>query len=275
MVACQSGVIGYILLLMKRPPVTLENYVNVYDFYKSYEPSRLGTLMLYGALGAAFSPHVVYGDTVRPQIDEALGKNRPLVIVANHTRDIDPCIMASTLIRQPSLRPLMGNTFIPAKSPIFHDLIKSPRFLNYGLRRAVDGLYAIPVFRGKDYGDKNPTLVPASKRLLDTCIAKLNLGDHMAILGEGERNTKDPTKVQKIQAGVGVMVCRVSEVEQPALLPMGIYYGEDKEYGRRPTVYFGDLSTEPFGNRRDVINWLQIELQNSVDAAVEYSQANR
>lgn len=260
---------------MKRPPVTLENYQEVYDFYDTYRPNKLGTWLLYAALGTAFAPHVVYADGTKEQIAETLDSNKSLVIVANHTRDVDPCVMASTLFRQPALRPMIGNTFIPAKSPIFYDLIRSPAFLNPVLRRAVDSLYSVPVFRDKEYGKDNPLLRPAARRLLANSVANLNIGDHMAILGEGERNTTDPTKIQKIQSGVGVMVCRATEVEQPALVTMGMYYGQDKKLARNPTVYVGEASQQPFEKPRQVIDWLQAHLQASVDAAVKYSEASR
>ncbi len=260
---------------MKRPAVTLENYSEVYDFYDKHRPNRLGTWALYSALGAAFAPHVIYTENAEEQIKQSLEGGKKLVIVANHTKDIDPCEMASTLFREPVLRPMIGSAFIPAKSPIFYDLIKSPAFLNPLLRRAVDGLYSVPVFRNKECGNDNPTLTPAAMRLLATCVNKLNAGDHMAILGEGERNTGNPTKIQKIQSGVGLMVCRVREVEQPTLVTMGIYYGENGKFGRNPTICLGEPSTEPFEKPRQVVNWVTSQLQSSVDTAVLYTATIR
>ena len=247
---------------MKRPDVQPSNYAAVYSFYKDYQPHAATAWTLYAALRGVFSPHVTYADGAEEMISDILAADRTLILAANHIRAVDPCVIAAAAAKSKPLRPLVGNTFIPSKAPIFQNTV---------VRYLVDGLGAVPVFRAEDAlktkseEATSSYLRRSTKFLMETCIARLNAGQHMGIFPEGTRNKIDPDKVQKLQGGVGAMVCRVTKVPQPALVPIGIHYDEDSRICRGAALYIGHPSTEKFARSGDITEWLQPALQHCVD----------
>ncbi len=281
---------------MRRPEVSITNQSEVYNFYKQYRPNLSTAWLLHHALGTVFHPKVAYADGAEEAITSLLADKRPIVLAANHTKAVDPCIIAALPSQQKSLRSLIGNTFIPSKSPIFKPV----------LRRIIDGLGAIPVFREEDglelleiarsQSDSdqaktflsggevasvtesvlslNSTLIAAAgSRLVQISVARMNAGQNMAIFPEGTRNkTDDPTRVQELNRGIGLMVCKVKDAPQPPIIPMGIFYGDQSgSYGRAPYVYIGQPSLEPFLRPRAVMAWLGEELQNCATAVAKNS----
>lgn len=218
-------------------------------------------------MGLAFRPSVKYAPGAEEQIGELFSSNKSVVLTSNHTRGVDPCIIAAIPTIETVFNPLIGNTFIPSKISIF----KNPL-----VRRAVDGLGAVPVFRPKDIAEAveaNPGASPGLSRsaltaFVKTCVTKIEAGQNMAIFPEGTRNKNDPNKVQELQGGIGLMVCRVTKVPQPAVIPLGIYYGDRAGYGRAPSVFVGQPSSEPFQKPAELMEWLRPEMQTCVDAAI-------
>ncbi len=252
---------------MGRPQVTLENYEEVYRFYKDYRPTKLTAWILSGGLGLKFRPSVHFAPGAEERVDEIIKSGRPLVIASNHLLDTDPRIIAAAAARESVLRRLVGNTFIPSKSPIFYspDPSVKQRFEKY----AVDGLGAIPVYREKDFMNDEAALKMVRKTLrpfMDVSVGRLNQGMNMAIFPEGERNEADPEKVQPLFSGIGSMVCRVSKVEQPAVLPWAIWYTE--EGMQKPIVWIEQPSDERFTKPREVSDWLHPQMQTALDRAI-------
>lgn len=248
---------------MSRPKVSVENYKAVYDFYKEHRPGRASAWMLNHALGIAFAPRVRYARGADDAIAQIFKEGGSIVIASNHVKGVDPCVIASLSAREEPFAGLLGNAFIPSKSPIQQVPV---------VRHLVDGLGAIPVFREKDLKDGDDEearrkLRSATLGLVSTCVAKLNAGESMGVFPEGERNRTDPTKVQPLQTGIGIMVCRVTEVPQPPLVPIGIRYDEGAGGIRQPVVFVGHPSVEPFNSRREVSQWLPEQMQVSLDAA--------
>lgn len=260
---------------MSRPSVTLDNYREVYAYYQDHQQHLVAARLLHGTLSVAYHPQVSYADGAEEKIEGLLNVSRQLVLAANHTYWADPCVVATLPRTQTLLRPLLGTTFIPSKAPIFSNLI---------LRRIVDGLGAVPVFRVEDLevagedaheAEQSRLLRRAGSLLLETCTVKLDGGQHMAIFPEGTRNEGDPLKVQRLHGGVGRMVCGVSQVEQPAIVPVGVHYDERSRLRLEPSVYIGEPSSEPFAKPREVMNWMRSVLQDCVDASVQLSQTRR
>lgn len=255
----------YILLTMKRPKVALDNYKDLYEFYKNHRQGKRAAKFLHGIMGIAFAPEVTYAVGAKEQIEKTFESGRTIVLASNHVRAIDPCIIAALPVREPTFSPLLGNTFIPSKKSIQAKPV---------VRRVVDGLGAVPVFRKKDIkteADKK-YMSGASRMFLKTVLERMNEGQNMALFPEGERNTGDPSRVQQLQAGIGLMVCTVSKVEQPTIVPMGISYAEGFRGARQPQVFIGNPSTTNFLKSKDVLEWLPEQLQACVNAAENQPQ---
>lgn len=249
---------------MKRPEVTAPNYEEVYDFYTDYRPSRAASHLLYGVMGVAFAPRVTFAEESKEQIDEILSGGKTVVLASNHLSLADPCNIAAMPMRERTLRPLAGNSFIPSKASLFGNTV---------LRRAVDGLGAVPVFREQDVPEGSPVSARRTiRKFIEMCTSRLDSGQHMAIFAEGTRNGTDPTKIQKLSGGIGAVVCRVSQVEQPPIIPIALHYDRSK---RSPLVYVGQPSPKPFDRAEDVMNWLGPNLQNCLDSAIAVSEQTR
>ncbi len=247
---------------MPRPKIELSNYSEVYDFYREHKQGPTTSRVLYGALGLIFRPRVGYAEGAQDGIATLLDNGRTVVLASNHTRGTDPCVIAALPAREEVLKTLVGNAFIPSKPSIFKSRT---------VRRLVDGLGAVPIWREEDLDTTTDRTQfnSATKKFLSTCIAKLDNGEHMGIFPEGTRNKVDPNRVQQLKGGVGLMICRVSKVEQPAIVPIGINYEEGLRGLMTPKVWIGNPSDEPFEKPRQVVNWLPDQLQTCVDQAAE------
>ncbi len=243
-----------------RPSIELPNHKTVYEFYESYNPSQRTSRVLHGAMSRIFKPEVTYVDDAKQKIGEIFETGRGVVIASNHAKAVDPCIIASMPMREPVFAPLLNNTFIPSKESIQAIPV---------VRHLVDGLGAIPVFREERLNDpsdkaQKSLLSGAARNLMKTSIARLNAGQNMAIFPEGTRNDGDLRTLQELKKGIGLMVCKVSEVQQPAIVPMAIRY---QDGARKPLVVVGEPSTEPFVRGREVMEWLPEHMQACVDEA--------
>ncbi len=248
---------------MTRPRIKLENHKEIYEFYSSHRQGKRSAQFLHGVLGKTFAPIVHYAEGAEDRLVEFFEQGRPIVIASNHLKAVDPCIIAAMPIREKVFEPLLGNTFIPSKRSIQAIPV---------VRHIVDGLGAVPVFRQKDVKNdvEQKYLNGAARGILNTAIARMDSGQHMAVFPEGERNIDDPTKIQPLTKGIGLMVCKVSQVEQPAIMPMAmVYSGNGVRSQRTPTVFIGEPSLEVFEKPRDVLAWLPDRMQQSLDSAIQ------
>jgi 1-acyl-sn-glycerol-3-phosphate acyltransferase len=255
---------------MKKPQVRLDNFEAVYEYYQQHRPNKVFNRAGHLAMSLAYRPRVEFASDASETISRLIQTGKRLIIAANHVTANDQYIIASMAQREKPLKPLRGKTFIPSKELLFRNPL---------LRRAVDAMDAVPTFRTKDVAD--PKLSPeagqaaletqraASNRLIETSIVKLDQGEHMAIFPEGTRNPDNPTTVQKLKKGVGIIACGVDETTEVAFVPTGIYYGEGEDMRAfTPSLYIGQPITERFETPEDVVGALQISLQESVDRAV-------
>lgn len=248
---------------MSRPKIELSNHSEIYDYYRKHQQGPHVARFLHGTLGLVFRPKVGFDPNAEDKLSQVFAKGRTVVLASNHIKAVDPCVIAALPAREPALEPVAGTTFIPSKRSIFKNTV---------VRHLVDGLGAVPVFREKDVAETDDPrhLRAATRALLETCIAKMNAGEHMAIFPEGTRNTVDSRRVQQLQGGLGLMLCRVTKVEQPAIVPIGIQYSESGvQRTFTPNVWVGQPSEEPFAKPRDLMDWLPDQLQSCVDNAAE------
>lgn len=238
---------------MVRPEVTLENYEDVYRFYLDHRQNRFLARAAYAALSARYRPQIRYADGARAQLQELLRSGTRLIVVANHLTDRDQYTLAATAWRTP-LRSAIGRTRVLAKDELFAD----PK-----MRRAIDMMGSIPVFRGKDHGLR--AVADAGRAMMDVAAERLHRGDVLAIFPEGTCNDGDPARVQRINSGVGHIAVKARKLgSEPALLGLGISYHPDRPadvFVARPVA---DLPTTPMNITRTVAT----ELQAAVDEAI-------
>ena len=199
-----------------------------------------------------------------------LEKDARIIIAANHINNRDQYVVAASAQIEPTLRPMRGKTFIPAKEPLFQNPL---------LRRGVDVMGAMPAFRTKDAArtknadkaeNRQKLRSMASRQLIETAIARIDQGNHMAIFPEGTRNTVDPLRVQELKGGVGIIATGVSTETPIAVVPMGLCYGlEDNFASLSPAVHIGQPLTDRFEHPSTLTAELYGQLQHCVDQAAE------
>lgn len=254
---------------MSRPKVTLENYEAVYDFYRDYEPKPNLARVGHAAMSLAFKPQFEIADGAQEAITDLLDNETRLMITVNHLLDTDQYAVASMAHLVPWMRPLIGNTNIPTKQ----SLSKNPF-----LRRAIDIMGSVPVYRGSDvYVNGNDSERVRGQRFMatqlyyDTMAYKIDTGKHMASFPEGTRNDTHPRTLLPIKAGLGEIMMRTNPRIQLALLPIGLWYGEDGDCNvRHPSMYISAPIVQEFSSIEMITEIVGNELQLSVDAAIKH-----
>ena len=173
-------------------------------------------------------------------IGRALADGARLIISPNHTTADDQYVIVSVVQKLRALRPLRGTTFIPSEPSLF----TRSGIAGTLLRRAVDGLGAVPTFRVEDLRRAGVELTDEVRdlhrrsmvRASETQVAKLIDGECMAGFWEGTRNRNDFRVVQPLKKGIAHTAIAAAEQVPVLVLPMGIYYGGEPEDYRRPVL---------------------------------------
>lgn len=225
---------------MRRPPVQVDNFDAVYAYYERHRQSRLYARTMHALLARVYRTDIVCEPGVDDAIDEALAAGARVIVSPNHTTADDQYVVVSIVQKLRSLRPLRGNTFIPAEPSLF----SRSGIAGGALRRAVDGLGAVPTFRLEDFHRAGVELTDemqelhrrAMVRASEAQVAKLVGGECMAGFWEGTRNRSDFRVVQPLKKGIAHTVITAAEQVPVVLLPVGIYYGGEPEDYRRPAL---------------------------------------
>lgn len=257
-----------------RPKVTLENSEEVYQFYTDYRPNKIANRLGHLGMSLAFRPRVSYDPGAPEAITEMLQSGTRILMAINHLRFIDQFTIASMAQREKVLRPMTGNTFIPAKKSLY----------NPALRYGLDIMGAVPTFRAKDVLNRDGSVdevktLPrklATKRLIATSIERINDGNHMAIFPEGTRNDEedaDVTRLQRLSPGIGIIACGLDQDVNYALLPVGMFYGRHGEPTKtnHPYVHIGRPIPGPFSSPNEVLETLGPAMQTTVYQALNES----
>ncbi|WP_059035465.1 1-acyl-sn-glycerol-3-phosphate acyltransferase [Gordonia desulfuricans] len=237
--------------------VTLNDFENVYDFYREHRQPVLKAKSMYAVLAAKYRPQVRYETGARQLIRHLRREGCVLVISANHVRETDPFVLAATGFLS-AVRPHIGHVRVLAKDPLFVDPEQ---------RRKIDLLGGIPVFRPKDHGVRE-TMVPG-RRMIDICVERMVDGDWIAVFAEGTCNLTDPAHVQPLGSGMGHIVKGVIGAgRRVALLSIGIAYRENTDRGpavmiNRPIELTADDAKTPAAATR----LAAADLQRAVDVA--------
>jgi len=232
---------------MSRPEVTLKNYPEVYDYYEQHTQSQVFARLGHAVLGKLYRPEITYAhdgaaeDAIR---DEFRAGTR-LAIASNHLTEDDQYVIVSAAQTEKVLHPLRGNTFIPTEVSLFKRPSKKGGWF---LRRMVDELGAIPVYRKKDIEREGIEFTPeveaqyhaAMIRADEVEVAKLVGGSNMAVFPEGTRNRSQHFRVQPLKMGFAHTVCKAAEQVPVSVVPFGIYYGgepTDYDHPNPPAKY--------------------------------------
>ncbi|WP_072691345.1 lysophospholipid acyltransferase family protein [Rhodococcus marinonascens] len=247
---------------MGRPEVSLENYDEVYKFYRDHQQKRLMAKLAYASLYAKYRPRVRYAEGAEARLDALLKSGTVLIIAVNHVTHSDQYTLAAAAWKSP-LRRVIGRTRVLAKDELFVDP---------DLRKKLDMMGSIPVFRSKNHGLR--AVADAGRLMMDISAERLSRGDSLAIFPEGTCNEEDQTRLQSINSGIGHIAKRAAgRGVSPVLLSIGISYGPDAhgpdtENVKSASVYIGqpfpDLPAKPM----DIAHAVQKDLQSAVDGAV-------
>ncbi|WP_216896799.1 lysophospholipid acyltransferase family protein [Nocardia alni] len=250
---------------MDRPEVVLENSDAVYEFYTEHRQHRLQAWGAYAILARRYRPRIGYAPGARESLRRVISGRRPLLIVINHLSQQDPYTVAAAAWRS-ALRPVIGRTRVLAKDELFAEP---------DLRRRIDMMGGIPVFRGKDYGLR--AVNAAGQRMIDICAERMARGDGIAIFPEGTCNDVDPARVQAVGSGVGHIAFRAMKLgADPVLVPLGLSYGPRADPAVEPTksdavsasFHFGVPVPELPARPAEVARLVRDELQHALDGAV-------
>jgi 1-acyl-sn-glycerol-3-phosphate acyltransferase len=197
------------------PEIVLDNSDDVYEYYLAHQQNRLKAKAAYAILARRYRPRVTFAPGARKQVRELVAAGRRLIVAVNHRSEYDPYTVAAMAWRSP-LRPVIGRTRVLAKDELFIDP---------DLRRKVEMMGAIPVFRGKDHGVRAANA--AGQRMIDVCAERLRRGDDLAVFPEGTCNETDPTKVQAVGTGVAHIAFRAHKLGvDPVAVFVGLSYGD-------------------------------------------------
>jgi len=225
---------------MGRPRVSLDNSAAVYEYYERHEQNRAYARFMHALLSRVYRADITCDPGAEDAISDALHAGGRLILSPNHTTADDQYVVVSLARRLRALRPLRGNTFIPSEPSLF----TRSGVAGKALRRAVDGLGAIPTFRLEDLRRQGVELTEEIRELhqdsiaraSDTHVAKLIEGQCMAGFWEGTRNRVDFRVVQPLKKGIAHTAIAASRQVPVLLVPVGIYYqGEPEDY-RRPEL---------------------------------------
>jgi len=214
---------------MNRPPVSLSNYQEVYDYYAERDPSQHIPAFLHRTFGALFHPRTAFEDDAEYTLADHFNDDGRVLLYANHVSGADPFVLASVVQHETVLHPLIANTVIPG-----HVGLHKHR----SLRPFLDNFVAPPAYRGKDVARSGlpdeiaqDLRIAASKALVNLCITKADEGRNIGIFPSGSR------KATAVRSGIGQIVCGLQNPDRFRLLPVGIDYSNGSRL--RPNVFIG------------------------------------
>lgn len=207
-----------------------------------------------------------------------------LLLSPNHLTDADQYVLISLVKREEVLNPFIGNSFMAAKAPLFTRPVYKGGTI---LRRALDELGGIPVFRRVDIEQKGKKTPPEIERLYrqalrranEVQVAKLIAGNHMGNFPEGTRNRVNHKEVQTLKDGFAYTAIDAAQEVAISIVPIGIYYGgepksnkkQDVPSRRKPHIHIGmPIAVDPSSVPEELsLHQVHPAIQYCVDVAVQ------
>lgn len=256
---------------MKRPQVTLENYKEVYDYYRQYEQPSKALKLAYGAFNSMLHPRVTLAEGAQDDLDRIKEESVPHFYIFNHLSRFDYPIFASTLhqVSPDDIGTIrtMGADF-NFRWPGFR-----PNF-QLGGGSLLDLIGAIPVFRSIDYPEAD--LHPVQEELFNCVRDCLAAGKKAAAAPEGKLNkTDDPVTLIRFRSGVAEVISRTTELldREAAITPYGFCYKKDpaeRNKVKNVSVYVGrSLFIPPGMEVPDITEHARAGLQHTAIKAYE------
>ncbi len=252
--------------MSERPRVTSENFDAVYDYYAINRRNRGFSETIHHAAHHILRPDVELDDNVRDSIQQAITEQKGIIVTANHPSQHDAFTMPAA----------MTETGIPELMDIAA-AAKSELFQNPFTRFLFEHTGCIPVFRQKSDAvlNREHTLARAN-RLNAVLVERLQRGENIAILPEGERSSEDDYEyvpLNKIKTGVARLAIATSG--QSVILPLGIYYDTPNPKQTLPkrhaAVTFGPVITDYSSS----IQGVRRQVHESINAALAESVARK
>ncbi len=219
---------------------TLENYAEIYDYYRSYNPDANKIKFAANVLRLLYNPQVSIAEDSMQTISEHTSAKKPIIYALNHLRMRDQFVVGTAIWAVPDLRQnLLQGVVIPAKPGYFTGTSKLPLPTTL-----LEDVGMMPVFRATEaHGQDSWLFRESTQAYLDTCAFQLSRGINLLVSPEGTRNSKDPNRIQSLKQGVAKTALLACELgAEPLILPSAVYY-EDEKYGfYKPRIHFG----EPF-----------------------------
>lgn len=268
-----------------KPAVTIDNIPEVYEFYRDNPVNLPFVKAAHWLLGQTIDDSQIsfWSPDAEDYLHDRLADGAQVVFAANHRSAFDQFILAGLPGQLDCLKPMIGKTFIPSKTEIFNEA-KWQRW-------AIDQLGAIPAYRGKDFpAQDDPRRAQAAELLFNVSVDRILRGQHMAGFWEGTRNKEEPHVVQKIQRGIGEIVCRAQTGADLLVLPIGYVYDERQPESFRlprklrkpgaaiynyfhPTIHLGQPLEGKFDTPDQVVAQLRPAMQESLDIALDNQRA--
>lgn len=228
--------------MRERPEITLDNYSDVYEYYKDYDNDGKILGFAYHAFNKILRPRVSFAPGAKEDLDQINTESKPHIYIFNHLSKWDYFIFAATLDQ---IAPEdIGNIRTMGADFNFRGPKITPSQIQAG--PLVDYIGGIPVFRRMDYPDAE--LHDVQDKLFDCVAHSIISGKKAAAAPEGKINvTNDPTKLLKVHSGVGEVATRAARTlgSDVAITPIGLCYKREKHLTRnkaRKTKVFVEKS---------------------------------
>lgn len=221
-----------------RPPITVDNYQQVYEYFEDYDNDGKVLGFAYGAINKLLHPRISENPQARPDAEHIAATNTPHIYIFNHLSKWDYFLFASYLHQKAPSD--IGN--IRTMGADFN--FRGPKITagEVQVGPLVDYIGGIPVFRSQDYPERD--LRPVQEELFNCVARSLVKGHKVAAAPEGKIYVTDnPIQLLKFRSGVAEVAMRAAHIldSEVAITPMGFCYKRDvrqaKNKGKNARIY--------------------------------------
>jgi 1-acyl-sn-glycerol-3-phosphate acyltransferase len=254
--------------IMSMPALYPENYEQVYDYFRDFEPNRRIQKLGFAAMHAVYNSEVHYEEQSEDKIHDHLELGGSIILAPNHHSNADIPTIAG-LVYEEAFSKLRGTTIIPAKKIMFEWPIIGSFFPH---------MQAHPTFRRQDFSENaagHDLRQKVTDRLIELNIGYINNGGNSAMFPEGTRNKHNPEKIAKLRAGIGKIAAGVDDPTRLLIVPAGIAYKHtffDDKIKLHPLVVVQKPFCSESMSREDIIEETHGRIQRATNRALELAK---
>lgn len=222
----------------QRPPITVDNYQQVYEYFEDYCNDGKVLSFAYSAINKILHPRISENPQARLDAEHITANNTPHIYIFNHLSKWDYFLFASYLHQKAPGD--IGNIRTMGADFNFRGPKISASEIQVG--PLVDYIGAVPVFRSQDYPSVD--LHPVQEELFNCVARSLVKGHKVAAAPEGKINvTENPMQLLKFRSGIAEVAMRASHMldSEVAITPIGFCYKRDihqlKNKGKNARIY--------------------------------------